>query len=163
MSTLKRKAGTEAGADPKKAKQGSIMTFFGAPKPSSGTGAGADGAAAPEPSPIKFDKAKWVASLNPEQRRLLQLEIDTLHESWLGLLKDELVTKEFLDLKRFLEREAAAGKKIFPPKEDIYSWYVVFSSFLLNQHVLSRFFHFYLFFFNPTHLDGYPGSWRLDS
>ncbi|KAL2154441.1 hypothetical protein VTH82DRAFT_3117 [Thermothelomyces myriococcoides] len=122
MSTLKRKAGTEAGADPKKAKQGSIMTFFGAPKPSSGTGAGADGAAAPEPSPIKFDKAKWVASLNPEQRRLLQLEIDTLHESWLGLLKDELVTKEFLDLKRFLEREAAAGKKIFPPKEDIYSW-----------------------------------------
>ncbi|KAL2175990.1 uracil-DNA glycosylase-like protein [Thermothelomyces heterothallicus CBS 202.75] len=119
MSTLKRKAGAEAGAEPKKAKQGSIMTFFGTPKPSS---TAADGTAASEPAPVKFDKAKWVASLTPEQRKLLQLEIDTLHESWLALLKDELVTKEFLDLKRFLEREAAAGKKVFPPREDIYSW-----------------------------------------
>ncbi|KAL2161576.1 hypothetical protein VTH06DRAFT_8138 [Thermothelomyces fergusii] len=120
MSTLKRKASAEVGAEPKKSKQGSIMNFFGGPKPQSS--AAADGAAAPEPAPVKFDKAKWVASLTPEQRKLLQLEIDTLHESWLALLKDELVTKEFLDLKRFLEREAAAGKKVFPPKEDIYSW-----------------------------------------
>lgn len=64
-----------------------------------------------------------MATLTPEQKRLLQLEIDTLDESWLVHLKDEIVTKEFLDLKRFLEREYAAGKKIFPPKEDIYSWY----------------------------------------
>ncbi|KAL2200044.1 uracil-DNA glycosylase-like protein [Corynascus similis CBS 632.67] len=124
MSTLKRKAGAETGAEPKKAKQGNIMSFFGAPKASSTAAGGAakSGSSAPEPAPIKFDKAKWAASLTPEQRQLLQLEIDTLHESWLALLKDELVTKEFLELKRFLEREAAAGKKVFPPKEDIYSW-----------------------------------------
>lgn len=64
-----------------------------------------------------------MASLTDEQRGLLQLEIDTLHESWLAELKDEIVTKEFLDLKRFLDREATAGTKIFPPREDIYSWY----------------------------------------
>lgn len=138
MSTLKRKAGTAAGAEPKKAKQGNIMSFFGAPKPaptsaagsanggsssnSASTAASAAAAAAPEPAGPKFDKAKWAASLTPEQRQLLQLEIDTLHESWLALLKDELVTKEFLELKKFLDRETAAGKKWFPPKEDVYSW-----------------------------------------
>jgi uracil-DNA glycosylase len=128
MSTLKRKAGAEAGAEPKKAKQGSIMSFFGAPKPSPTAGGGSAtnnaAAAAPEQAPLKFDKAKWAASLTPEQRKLLQLEIDTLHESWLALLKDELVTKEFLELKKFLDREAAAGKKVFPPREDVYSWYL---------------------------------------
>lgn len=130
MSTLKRKAGAEAGTEPKKAKQGSIMSFFGAPKPAAGSatkgGAAASAAAAPEPAAPKFDKAKWAASLTPEQRQLLQLEIDTLHESWLALLKDELVTKEFLELKKFLDRETAAGKKWFPPKEDVYSWYFAF-------------------------------------
>jgi uracil-DNA glycosylase len=125
MSTLKRKAAAAAaaGAEAKKAKQGNIMSFFGAPKQSPAAGgAGNKGAAAPEPPASKFDKAKWAASLTPEQRQLLQLEIDTLHESWLALLKDELVTKEFLELKKFLDRETAAGKKVFPPKEDIYSW-----------------------------------------
>ncbi|KAK4105388.1 uracil-DNA glycosylase [Parathielavia hyrcaniae] len=128
MSTMKRKAGAEAGAEPKKAKQGSIMSFFGAPKPSasSGSASASNSAAAPAPVPEpvapKFDKAKWVASLTPEQRTLLQLEIDTLHESWLALLKDELVTKEFLEMKKFLDRETAAGKKWFPPSEDVYSW-----------------------------------------
>ncbi|SPQ18614.1 d7f1ef68-8998-4cde-8429-671459ffdba7 [Thermothielavioides terrestris] len=123
MSALKRKAGAEAGAEPKKAKQGSIMTFFGAPKPSSTASIASNSATSvPEPATPKFDKAKWAASLTPEQRQLLQLEIDTLHESWLALLKDELVTKEFLELKRFLDRETAAGRKWFPPKEDIYSW-----------------------------------------
>ncbi|EAQ92822.1 hypothetical protein CHGG_01057 [Chaetomium globosum CBS 148.51] len=119
MSTLKRKAGAEAGAEAKKAKQGSIMSFFGGPKPSSTS---ATGAAAPEPTPAKFDKAKWAASITPEQRGLLKLEIDTLHESWFALLKEELLTKEFLELKKFLKREAAAGKTVFPPQEDIYSW-----------------------------------------
>lgn len=128
MSTLKRKAAADARADAKKPKQGNIMSFFGAPKPSpaaAGAGAAKSGAAAGAPGPAasKFDKAKWAASLTPEQRQLLQLEIDTLHESWLALLKDELVTKEFLELKKFLDRETAAGKKWFPPKEDVYSWY----------------------------------------
>jgi uracil-DNA glycosylase len=126
MSTLKRKAAAQAGAEAKKSKQGNIMSFFGAPKPSSSSSTGGSAskgaASAPEPAGPKFDKEKWVASLTPEQRELLQLEIDTLHESWLALLKDELVTKEFLELKRFLGRETAAGRKWFPPAEDVYSW-----------------------------------------
>ncbi|KKA26194.1 hypothetical protein TD95_000076 [Thielaviopsis punctulata] len=69
-----------------------------------------------------FNKDKWVASLSEERRNLLELEIETLHESWLALLKDELVTEEFLNLKRFLNREIANGRKVFPPREDIYSW-----------------------------------------
>ncbi|GAB1310842.1 uracil DNA glycosylase [Madurella fahalii] len=121
MSTLKRKAAAQAGADVKKAKQGNIMSFFGAPKTAAGSGS-SNATGAPEPAAPKFDKAKWVATLTPEQKGLLQLEIDSLHESWLVHLKDELVTKEFLDLKRFLDRETAAGKKWFPPKEDVYSW-----------------------------------------
>ena len=119
----------KAAADPKKPKQnGSIMSFFGAPKPAAG---GPDGGAA-DPSasnsadsaPPKFDKEKWVAGLTAEQKELLQLEIDTLHESWLALLKDEVTSKEFLELKRFLNRETATGRRWFPPAEDVYSWYV---------------------------------------
>ncbi|KAF6837726.1 uracil-DNA glycosylase [Colletotrichum plurivorum] len=129
MSTLKRKAGTQSGADSKKPKQdGNIMSFFGAPKPSpasvAATAGATKGAAAPAaetPAP-KFDKKKWVEGLTAEQKELLQLEIDTLHESWLAHLKDELTTKEFLDLKRFLNRETNMGKKWFPPQEDVYSW-----------------------------------------
>ncbi|EEY17605.1 uracil-DNA glycosylase [Verticillium alfalfae VaMs.102] len=120
-STLKRKAGdTPAASDAKKPKQnGSITSFFGAPKPVPGA---AKAAAAPEVPAAKFDKAKWVAGLTPEQKDLLKLEIETLHESWLALLKDEVTSKEFLDLKRFLNRETEMGRKWFPPKEDVYSW-----------------------------------------
>lgn len=78
-------------------------------------------AAAPLP---KFDKAKWVEKLTPEQKDLLALEIASLDETWLSQLKDEIVTKEFLDLKRFLKKEHESGKKIFPPAADVYSWYV---------------------------------------
>ena len=45
-----------------------------------------------------------------------------MHETWLAVLKDEILTKEFLELKRFLKREREAGKTIFPPAEDVYSW-----------------------------------------
>lgn len=83
--------------------------------------------AAPPPAessaPIpKFDKAKWVEKLTPEQKDLLALEIASLDESWLAHLKDEIVTKDFLDLKRFLKKEHDSGKKIFPPAADVYSW-----------------------------------------
>ena len=63
-----------------------------------------------------------MAKLTPEQKDLLQLEIDTLDESWLYHLKEELVSPQFLELKRFLKKEYESGKKIFPPKQDIYSW-----------------------------------------
>lgn len=130
MSSLKRKAGAQVGTDAKKPKQnGNIMSFFGAPgvkaaANGSSTGSGGAAAAAAQPALPKFDKQKWVAGLTAEQRELLSLEINTLHVSWLALLKDEIVSKEFLELKRFLSRETAAGKKWFPPKEDVYSWYV---------------------------------------
>ncbi|WAO84169.1 Uracil-DNA glycosylase [Fusarium falciforme] len=116
MSTLKRKAAAAAGrGDTKKAKaDGNIASFFGAaPKPAGSV------AAAPA---VKFDKAKWLGTLTAEQKELLQLEINTLDDSWLAHLKDDITTKEFLELKRFLNRETAAGRKWFPPKEDVYSW-----------------------------------------
>ena len=79
------------------------------------------GASASAPA-IKFDKAKWVEKLSAEQKDLLALEIEYLHESWLGPLKDEITSSSFLELKRFLKREHQAGKQIFPPAPDVYSW-----------------------------------------
>ncbi|MCJ1273168.1 uracil DNA glycosylase [Puttea exsequens] len=79
-------------------------------------------AATPAPAAPKFDKAKWVEKLTPEQKDLLALEIETLDESWLAVLKDDIVSKDFLQLKRFLKAEHLAGKKIFPPATDVYSW-----------------------------------------
>ncbi len=121
MSSLKRKAGNLPASDAKKPKQqGTLMSFFAAPKAAAG---GAPAAVAEVAGP-KFDKEKWLAKLTDEQKTLLKLEIDTLDDSWLALLKDDITSKDFLELKRFLEREAQAGKKVFPPKEDVYSWYV---------------------------------------
>lgn len=125
---LKRKADhSGSAADTKKPKGGSITAFFGAPKPKalslSTNGSGTNGTAtATAPRSSTFNKEKWVASLTPEQKELLQLEIDTLDESWLAHLKDEIVTPEFLNLKRFLKKEKEANVKIFPPEEDVYSW-----------------------------------------
>ncbi|KAH7027429.1 uracil-DNA glycosylase [Microdochium trichocladiopsis] len=123
MSTLKRKNDAAAASgDAKKPKvNASITSFFGAPKTVSSSTSKSGAAAVPEPT-IKFDKEKWVTGLTPEQKKFLRLEIETLHPSWLALLKDEITTKEFLELKKFLERETMAGKKIFPPREDVYSW-----------------------------------------
>ena len=137
--SLKRKAADLAAADAKKPKaNGSITAFFSAPKPATTavnqtatTTTNANGTttttlattAAPSAA-SKFDKAAWVAKLTDEQRELLKLEIDTLHESWLAPLKDELTSKSFLELKRFLKKEKDSGKIVFPPLQDVYSWYV---------------------------------------
>jgi uracil-DNA glycosylase len=108
--SFKRKAEKEALSEAKKSRpNGSITSFFAAPKASS--------------SAVKFDKKSWVEKLTPEQKDLLKLEIDTLHESWLAQLKDDITSKEFLDLKRFLKKEVESGKKIFPPMQDVYSWF----------------------------------------
>ncbi|MCJ1473344.1 uracil DNA glycosylase [Lambiella insularis] len=115
MASLKRKAVDLAAADAKKPKaNASITSFFGVP-PAASTGA------VPLPA-IKFDKDKWLAKLTDEQKELLKLEIETLHESWLAHLKDDVTTEKFLNLKRFLKKEQEAGKQIFPPLEDVYSW-----------------------------------------
>jgi uracil-DNA glycosylase len=123
MSTLKRKGDALTnGTDTKKPKaNGSIASFFTAPKPAAG---GASSGASADPPAVKFDKKKWLDTLTAEQKQLLQLEIETLDDSWLAHLKDDITTKEFLELKKFLERETKAGKKWFPPKEDVYSWFV---------------------------------------
>jgi uracil-DNA glycosylase len=122
MSGLKRKAGQQAGSDAKKVKQnGTITSFFGAPK-SANAGTPSKAGGEPEPPAPKFDKVKWVNSLTAEQKDLLRLEISTLHDSWLAHLKDDIMSKEFLELKRFLARETSSNKKWFPPPGDVYSW-----------------------------------------
>lgn len=71
----------------------------------------------------KFDKKAWAEkNLSAEEMELLGLEIHTLDASWFEVLKDELKSKSFLDLKKFLMQEHKSGKTIFPPAEDVYSW-----------------------------------------
>lgn len=115
--SFKRKAvdaATDASKKPK--SNSSIIAFFGAPKPNPNSPAKASAAA-------NFDRDAWVAKLTDEQKDLLQLELDTLHESWLPHLKDVLVNPQFLELKRFLKKELSSGKTVFPPMNDVYSWY----------------------------------------
>lgn len=122
--TLKRKAdGHSSPAETKKPKGGSITSFFGAPKPKP-----ANGTSGTPARSSSFNKEKWVSSLTAEQKDLLKLEIDTLDETWLSHLKDEIVTTEFLNLKRFLKKELDSKAKIFPPQKDVYSWYSILSS-----------------------------------
>ncbi|KAF2427677.1 uracil-DNA glycosylase [Tothia fuscella] len=121
--SLKRKAADLASDATKKTKQNSITSFFGPPKSVAGsTSASANGKDAAAAVVSKFDKDAWVAKLSDEQKELLKLEIDTLHESWLAVLKDEVTSKEFMQLKKFLKSEIDGGKKVFPPMEDVYSW-----------------------------------------
>ncbi len=127
--SLKRKAGDVPTSDAKKAKaNGSITSFFGPPKTvSSSTKVSGTSTEeiSPPPAVSKFNKEAWLKKLSAEQKELLKLEIETLHDSWLKELKDEVTSKEFLELKRFLKREVETGKKVFPPMEDVYSWFVL--------------------------------------
>ncbi|PSN62887.1 uracil-DNA glycosylase [Corynespora cassiicola Philippines] len=108
--SLKRKAADAATDATKKTKvNGSITSFFGAPK-------------SKPKAEVNFDKEAWVKGLTDEQKKLLKLEIDTLHESWLPHLKDVLVSPNFLELKRFLQKELDSGKTVYPPMKDVYSW-----------------------------------------
>jgi hypothetical protein len=127
MSAVKRKAEppTASSLDLKKPKKdASLTSFFGAPKAANMSTKSAPSSSPTEtdPTPIKFDKDKWVRGLSGEQRELLKLEIDTLDPSWLAYLREDVLHSDFLELKRFLQREIDSGKKIFPPLEDVYSW-----------------------------------------
>lgn len=118
--SLKRKA-AELAKDAKKPKpNASITSFFGAPKPKPASEVAAT-----------FDKAAWVEKLSDEQKDLLKLEIDTLHDSWLPPLKDVLVSEQFLELKRFLKKELSSGKTVYPPMADVYSWYAYIHAIVL--------------------------------
>lgn len=74
---------------------------------------------------VPFDKKAWAEKLTAEQKDLLGLEIETLDESWFKELKEHLLSESFLGLKRFLKKEHTAGKQIFPPAADVYSWYAL--------------------------------------
>lgn len=139
----KRKATDIATNESKKPRaNGSITSFFGPPKTVAtntkgttiekktepGKEAETKTETEPQPAPAKWDKEAWVSKLTDTQKELLTLEIETLHESWLKELKDEVCSKEFLELKKFLAREKEQGKKIFPPLADVYSWFVALSS-----------------------------------
>ncbi|KAK6355072.1 uracil DNA glycosylase [Orbilia brochopaga] len=103
--SVKRKATDAASATEKKAKSSTITGFF---------------SSAPS-SKAPFDKAKWAATLSPEKRELLKLEIDTLDASWLAVLKDTITEPSFLNLKRFLQGEFKANR-VYPPANEVYSW-----------------------------------------
>lgn len=153
MSSKRRNDGALTAGDSNASKKpkvnGSITSFFGAPKPapapSSSSAPTAAAAASSAPGGTAFDKEKWAAGLTPEQRQLLSLEIETMDPSWLAVLKDEITTPQFIELKKFLDREAGAGKKIFPPREDIYSWYVLFFFVFPSYYITSRYYWFILF------------------
>ncbi|TGZ76964.1 uracil-DNA glycosylase [Ascodesmis nigricans] len=115
-NSAKRKATTTLSSSSKRA---STITSFFTPKSSQTLSTNTSSTSSTSST---FDKSAWISKLTPEQRDLLQLEINTLHESWLAVLKDELVTPGFLGLKRFLRKEKEAGKKVFPPEEDVYAW-----------------------------------------
>ena len=118
--SVKRKvaeAATDASKKPK--MNGSITAFFNAPKPNPNSPAKSAVAS-------KFDKDAWISKLTEEQRDLLQLELDTLHDSWLPHLKDVLLNPQFLELKRFLKKELSSGKTVYPPMKDVYSWYALY-------------------------------------
>lgn len=139
--SLKRKTSTLPLSDAKKTKpNASITSFFGAPKPKTPASSTSNGSlsvgptssgtassipdSSPAPAALSEWKKKWVASLTEEQKNLLVLEIESLHETWLKELKDEITSSSFLELKRFLKREHESGQKIFPPAQDVYAWYL---------------------------------------
>lgn len=149
---LKRKAGeiatataetiTAAASSKKPKVNASITSFFAASQSSTtkvttaGTGNETDTAndsptTAPTSNTVTssgsvptstFDRAKWAAQLSPEVRDLLALEIAHLEDGWLAALKEEIVSEGFLGLKRFLRSEKQAGKTVYPPEDEIYSW-----------------------------------------
>ncbi|CAE6496970.1 unnamed protein product [Rhizoctonia solani] len=76
---------------------------------------------------IPFSMDTFVNGLNEEQKKLLQLECDTLNKAWFKVLQDELTKPYFIKLKQFLWEEGIKDAetlctKIYPPAKDIYSW-----------------------------------------
>ncbi|KAF9162503.1 hypothetical protein DFQ26_003466 [Actinomortierella ambigua] len=72
--------------------------------------------------PTFQEKIDILKGLKPEQEELLRLEQNTMEATWLKALHSELTKPYFLELKKFLKAQNEAGKNIFPPKHEIYSW-----------------------------------------
>ncbi|KAI0055517.1 uracil-DNA glycosylase [Artomyces pyxidatus] len=78
---------------------------------------------------ISFSLTSFVDSLNEDERRLLKLECETMGESWLKVLKDELRKPYFIALKQFLWEEGIRDPnshipnlQVYPAPRNIYSW-----------------------------------------
>ncbi|THH10894.1 hypothetical protein EW145_g1021 [Phellinidium pouzarii] len=76
---------------------------------------------------VPFSMQAFKDSLTEEQRRLLELECETMGKSWLKILKDEIKKHYFIDLKKFLWSEGVQGpdvktNKVFPAPRNIYAW-----------------------------------------
>ncbi|CAO3572320.1 unnamed protein product [Mortierella alpina] len=67
-------------------------------------------------------KPDILKGLTDEKRELLTLEQDTMDATWLRALQSEFSKPYFIELKKFLKQEEVNKQKVFPPKEDIYSW-----------------------------------------
>lgn len=116
---MSKRAATDAvTASAKKVKSAAITSFF---KKDGVSHSSTPRTAAPVDTSAPFVKSEWLKGLDDRQRNLLKLEIDTLHESWLGVLHEELTKPYFLKLKEFLAKERASTT-IFPPEKDVYSW-----------------------------------------
>ncbi|KAF9905854.1 uracil DNA glycosylase [Linnemannia zychae] len=67
-------------------------------------------------------KPDILKGLSDEKRELLTLEQETIDATWLRALQTEFTKAYFIELKKFLKQEDIDKQKIFPPKNDIYSW-----------------------------------------
>jgi len=76
---------------------------------------------APITEPSEYKK-QFIAKLADEQKELLDLEINTMEDSWFQALSDEFLKPYFLNLKKFLKTQYSANQTIFPLQNDIYSW-----------------------------------------
>lgn len=114
---MSKRAATDAAVvTAKKLKPAAITSFF----KKDGVSQSSTPRAAPAPI-AKFDKKDWLEGLDAKQRDLLKLEIDTLHDSWLTVLHQELTKPYFLKLKEFVAKERSSHT-VFPPEKDVYSW-----------------------------------------
>lgn len=136
MLTEKRGLENQSNVDPKRAKSGQgkpITEFF--KKSSTTTVKIQEKAEEPkvEVEELKEEvaekvnvssdfKTKFISTLTEEQKELLDLEINTMEDSWFQALSGEFLRPYFLTLKRFLKAQYAAKQTIFPPQNDIYSW-----------------------------------------
>ncbi|KAI8086312.1 uracil-DNA glycosylase-like protein [Halteromyces radiatus] len=66
--------------------------------------------------------AKLFDGLDDETKNLLHLEMTTMHQEWLKVLRPELTKPYFIKLKKYLKQELLNKQVIYPPAKDIYSW-----------------------------------------
>ncbi|CCE62891.1 hypothetical protein TPHA_0D02540 [Tetrapisispora phaffii CBS 4417] len=68
-----------------------------------------------------MDKKSFKGSCSSMLLNLLQLEIDTIEDSWFERLSHEFKKPYFIQLKKFIDGEQSKST-VFPPADDIYSW-----------------------------------------